>query len=221
MKDLVINAKRPWIIENLGDSLESSCYEAVPDKGSRWNGGWYCYSQGKGHSNMSDIVFTKDTSIKKFGTGSCKLTLKSGATFVEDPEDGFTYDNYPDGLAFARIGKYLPYDFNESFSKNLGVGGWFKIVGTNIKYINFDLRIIKGDSEKLWYATVRYDHSSGAFKYLVEDDSLSKTQGSFSANPIFTKQLNTDEWYCFGFRLDSKGQNSTDAEYYDFFIQNI
>jgi len=229
MKDLVINGKRPWIIENLGDSLETSSYEVVTGLGLYMNGGWRCYSKGYGHPNIIDIVFSKNTSVKKFGTGSLKLTLKAygqnpspppnyiGGKYVQDSEDGFNSDHLP----FARVGKYLPFDFNESFSKNISVGGWFKIVGSNIKYINFVLRAVKADTEKLWYATVRYDHSNGAFKYLVEDDSLSKTQGSFSANPIFTKQLNLDEWYCFGFRINSKGQNETDVEYFDFFVQNL
>ncbi len=178
---------------------------------------------------MNDIIFSKDTSVKKFGTGSLKLTLKYGyqnpspppayigGKFIADPEDGFNCDNLP----FARVGKYLPFDFTETFSKRIAVGGWFKLNGNSIKYVNFDLRIIKADTKKLWYATVRYNHSDGTFRYLVEDDTLSKTQGSFSTNPIFTKQLNLDEWYSFGFSVDSKGQNETDAEYYDFFIQNL
>ncbi len=40
MKDFVISGYRPWNIENLGDSLETSCYEVVSGSGLWMNGGW-------------------------------------------------------------------------------------------------------------------------------------------------------------------------------------
>lgn len=226
MNDLLFYGSRPFLNEDLGITCANGLWNpgTFTSDGNRYIGGWFCYSVGYGHSSMSDVVLAADSSVKKYGTGSLKMQVKSSAKFIKDVD---SHNNLIDGVAnlhipYVRVGKYIPYHYDDASNPERGVSCWFRLAGSDIRLIRFDFRQIRrylSSGNKVAYASIEYDHSNGNWYWLTDQlDANNDPKWSKDLSPakyLFTKSLSTDVWYAMTFMI-----NSNLLDYLNFYLFN-